>query len=125
MYAEFLEFAGLRAETAATAEEGIAKAFELTPSVIVMDLALPGMDGWEATRQLKADKRTKDVPIVVVTGHAIPDRLEAARTAGADAVLTKPLLPIALLEHLMPFIRGTDESPPHQATRKRRRRRER
>jgi CheY-like chemotaxis protein len=114
LYAEFLAFAGLRTETAATAEEGIAKAFAETPTVIIMDLALPGIDGAEATRRLKADERTKDVPILIVTGHALPDWLQVARDAGADVVLTKPLRPMDLLEKLMPFLQ--DHSEPTERT---------
>jgi len=117
MYAEFLEFAGLRTDSAATAEEGIAKALSERPNVIIMDLALPGMDGWEATRRLKADERTKDIAIVVVTGHAVPDQLQAARDAGAELVLTKPLLPMELLEKLMPFLgRPSGSTPPPERT---------
>jgi CheY-like chemotaxis protein len=124
MYAEFLEFAGLRVETATTAEEGLSKAFAEPPAAIIMDLALPGMDGCEATRRLKADARTKDVPIVVVTGHAVPDRLQDALDAGAEVVLTKPLVPMALLEKLMPFFTKPSDSrpPPEQTTGTRRRR---
>ena len=126
MYSKFLEFAGLRTDTAETAEEGLAKAFAEKPSVIIMDLALPGMDGWEATRRLKADERTKDVPIIVVTGHVVAERLREASEAGADVVLAKPLLPTQLLEKIMPFLEiPSDSTPPPEATtatRKRRRR---
>lgn len=126
MYSDFLEFAGLRTDTAETAEEGLAKAFTEKPSIIIMDLALPGsIDGWEATRRLKADGRTKDVPVIVVTGHAMPDQLKAASDAGADAVCAKPLLPTELLEKIMPFLqKPSDSTPPPDAltaTRKRRR----
>jgi CheY-like chemotaxis protein len=116
MYAAFLAFSGLRAATAATAEEGLTMAFAEPPDVIVMDLALPGMDGSEATRRLKADARTKDVPVVVVTGNAVPERLQAAVDAGANVVLTKPILPMDLLAKLMPFLKPTDSTPPPERT---------
>ena len=58
-----------------------------------MDLSLPGMDGWEATRQLKADDRTGRIPVVVLTGHALADAHTQAMMAGCDLVLTKPCPP--------------------------------
>jgi CheY-like chemotaxis protein len=63
-----------------------------------MDLSLPVMDGWEATRRLKRDPRTKTIPVLVLTGHALPEHAQAAREAGCDMVITKPCLPDQLLE---------------------------
>jgi two-component system, cell cycle response regulator DivK len=62
-------------------------------ALIVMDLTMPGMDGWEATRRLKADSQTKPVPVLVLSGHALRGAEDRARDAGADAFLTKPCLP--------------------------------
>jgi CheY-like chemotaxis protein len=58
-----------------------------------MDLSLPGMDGWEATRQLKADERTRRIPVVALTGHALAGASEGAKKAGCDSFVTKPCLP--------------------------------
>ena len=58
-----------------------------------MDLSLPGMDGWEATRQIKADPGTSAIPIVALTGHALAGASESARKAGCDSFVTKPCLP--------------------------------
>jgi CheY-like chemotaxis protein len=58
-----------------------------------MDLSLPGMDGWEATRRLKADASTTHIPIVALTGHALAGASEGARRAGCDSFVTKPCLP--------------------------------
>ena len=58
-----------------------------------MDLSLPGMDGWEATRVLKADERTKHIPVVALTGHALAGASEGAKKAGCDSFVTKPCLP--------------------------------
>jgi CheY-like chemotaxis protein len=104
MYAEFLEFAGMRTSTAASGEEGVAKALAEKPTIIVMDFGLPGIDGAEATRRLKGDPRTKDIPVVVMTAHEVVDCQRAALDAGAAAVLGKPVLPIELLEKLMAFV---------------------
>lgn len=93
MYAEYLIYSGFRVAEAGTGHEAVEKAFELHPDVILMDLSLPGMDGWAATRQLKADDRTRDIPIVVLTGHALAGASESARQAGCDAFVTKPCLP--------------------------------
>lgn len=93
LYGEYLEFCGFRVETAADGEEAIAKAGTLYPAVILMDLAMPGMDGWEAIRRLRADGRTAAVPIVALSAFAFGDEPERARTAGADLCLTKPCLP--------------------------------
>ena len=65
-----------------------------------MDLSLPGMDGWEATRRLKADERTQHIPIVALTGHALAGHAEGARQAGCDAFVTKPCLPDALVAEI-------------------------
>jgi len=63
------------------------------PDVILLDLSLPVMDGWEATRRLKADERTKHIPVLAVTGHALTGISEEARKAGCDGFITKPCLP--------------------------------
>ena len=65
-----------------------------------MDLALPRMDGWEATRRLKLDERTQHIPIVALTGHALAGHAEGARQAGCDAFVTKPCLPDALVAEI-------------------------
>ena len=71
MYAAYLQFSGYRVAEAANGLEALEKTRELMPDIILMDLALPKMDGWEATRRLKADERTRHIPIVALTGHAL------------------------------------------------------
>ncbi|MBI4266001.1 MAG: response regulator [Acidobacteria bacterium] len=93
MYAEYLLFCGFRVAEARTGGEALDRAFALQPDLILMDLSLPGMDGWEATRQLKADDRTRHVPIVALTGHALAGASEGAKKAGCDSFVTKPCLP--------------------------------
>lgn len=90
---EYLEFRGFRVATAADGQEALEKAFELLPDVILMDLSLPKIDGWEATRRLKRDERTRAIPIVALTAHALADAHERAREAGCDSVVTKPCVP--------------------------------
>jgi two-component system, cell cycle response regulator DivK len=100
MYAEYLEFSGFRVAEARNGAEALEKAFALTPDVILMDLSLPVMDGWEATRRLKADERTRAIPVVALTGHALSGHSNGAREAGCDAFVTKPCLPDALVQEV-------------------------
>lgn len=93
MYVEYLEHLGFRVLQASDGATAIATARAKRPSAIVMDLSLPGTDGWEATRVLKADPATRDIVIVVVTGHAEASSKARATEAGCDAFLTKPCLP--------------------------------
>jgi CheY-like chemotaxis protein len=93
MYAEYLQFSGVRVAEAKNGNEAVEQAFALKPDLILMDLSLPGMDGWEATRRLKADDRTKQIPIVALTGHALAGASEGAKKAGCDSFVTKPCLP--------------------------------
>jgi two-component system, cell cycle response regulator DivK len=97
MFAEYLVFSGFRVAEAATGREALDRAFELIPDLILMDLSLPEIDGWEATRHLKNDPRTNRIPIVALTGHTLAGHSRDARDAGCDAFLTKPCLPDALV----------------------------
>ena len=93
MYATCLHASGFGVVEAETGDEAVAKAIELLPDAIVMDLSLPGMDGWTATRTLKQNTRTRAIPVIAVTGNARTDAPAAAREAGCDAFLIKPCLP--------------------------------
>jgi CheY-like chemotaxis protein len=100
MYAAYLQFSGFEVAEAANGIEAIEKTHELLPDIVLMDLALPRMDGWEATRRLKNDERTRHIPIVALTGHALAGHAEGARDAGCDAFVTKPCLPDALVAEI-------------------------
>lgn len=93
MYSEYLQYSGFRVAEARNGNEALQQAFALKPDLILMDLSLPGMDGWEATRRLKADPSTQHIPIVALTGHALAGASEGARRAGCDSFVTKPCLP--------------------------------
>ncbi len=97
MCCEYLSYCGFRVAEARNGQEAIDKATELLPDLILMDLSLPGMDGWEATRRLKADDKTKKIPVVALTGHALAGHSEGAKAAGCDAFITKPCMPDALV----------------------------
>jgi CheY-like chemotaxis protein len=100
MYAAYLQFSGFEVAEATNGIEAIEKAQMLLPDIVLMDLALPRMDGWEATRRLKSDDRTKSIPVVALTGHALAGHAEGARQAGCDAFVTKPCLPDALVAEI-------------------------
>lgn len=70
---------------------GFAKALEERPDLILMDLGLPALDGWEATRRIKAHDALKHIPVVAVTSHAMADDERRARDAGCDDYLAKPI----------------------------------
>ena len=100
MYAAYLQFSGFQVAEATNGIEAIDKSIELMPDIILMDLALPKMDGWEATRRLKMDERTRHIPVVALTGHALAGHAEGARLAGCDSFVTKPCLPDALVAEI-------------------------
>jgi two-component system cell cycle response regulator DivK len=102
LYRLALASEGFEVHTAANGCEAVERARALRPHCIVMDLSLPVMDEWTATRRLKADGRTKDIPVVALTGHSLKGYEARAREAGCDAFLTKPCLP----EELSTVIRG-------------------
>jgi CheY-like chemotaxis protein len=114
MYTEYLEYSGFDVLQAANGIEALQKAVDGTPDIILMDLSLPVMDGWEATRRLKADRRTAGIPVVALTGHALEGISEGARKAGCDAFVTKPCLP----EDLVKEIRKILDLHPASASRK-------
>lgn len=94
MYAEWLTHAGFRVDEAHNGLQALERALDLAPDVVVTDLAIPGIDGFELTRRLRLDPRTREIPVLAVTGYAAfasdPGR---ARRAGCDAVLPKPCTP--------------------------------
>jgi len=97
MYAEYLKASGFRVAEAKTGLEAVAKARELRPDCILMDLSLPGIDGWEATRQLKTDHTTTQIPVVAITGHASELASRDAKAAGCFSYVLKPALPDAVV----------------------------
>ncbi|HEY1910326.1 MAG TPA: response regulator [Vicinamibacterales bacterium] len=100
MYTEYLEFSGFDVVQAGNGIEALQRAADTAPDIILMDLSLPVMDGWEATRRLKADARTAAIPVVALTGHALAGISEGARNAGCDAFVTKPCLPEDLVNEI-------------------------
>ena len=86
-----LGFAGFEVKVATNGAEGVDWAKTLLPDLIVMDLRLPGLDGWEATRRLKSQPETKHIPIIVVTADTSEKSREKAFAAGCDEYESKPV----------------------------------
>lgn len=100
-----LEEAGCEVLTAASAEAGLRLAAAERPALILMDLHLPGLTGFEATRRLKADPATAGIPVVALTADAMRETEARAIEAGCDAFLTKPLDAARLRETLRRFLK--------------------
>jgi two-component system cell cycle response regulator DivK len=118
MYTEYLEFSGFDVVEAGNGMEALQRAIDEAPDIILMDLSLPVMDGWEATRRLKADHRTASIPVVALTGHALAGISEGAKKAGCDAFVTKPCLPEDLVREIRKIL---DNHPSSSSTKKTRR----
>jgi two-component system, cell cycle response regulator DivK len=104
MLSRRLERRGYDVIVAVDGEEGVARALADGPDLVVMDLSLPGIDGWEATRQLKAAEETRSIPVLALTAHAMAGDREKALAAGCDDFDTKPVdLPrlVGKLERLL------------------------
>jgi CheY-like chemotaxis protein len=97
IYATALRYAGYEVFEAITGTEGVHQARTNRPDLILMDISVPELDGWEATAILKADPVTKHIPVIAVTAHALPGDQERSIQAGCDGYLAKPIPPAALL----------------------------
>jgi CheY-like chemotaxis protein len=100
MYRDYLEFSGFRVDTASDGREAIDKARTIDPDLVLMDLSLPGIDGWEATRLLKSDPQTRHLLVVALSAHALAADGDRAREAGCDGFIPKPCLPSDLVSHI-------------------------
>lgn len=108
MYRDYLDFAGFEVDTARDGVEAITKARAVRPDVVLMDLSLPGIDGWEATRRLRADPQTADLVIVALSAHALAAEGERARAAGCDGFIAKPCVPSDLVAHLAMYLKAAE-----------------
>jgi CheY-like chemotaxis protein len=86
--------------------EGVAKTLDEKPDLIIMDLGLPSMNGWDATRTLKSDPNTRGIPILALTANLTPDDREEAYAAGCDAFQTKPVAAESLLERIAELLKA-------------------
>jgi len=99
-YRALLEHAGWNVHEAADGEQALRLVDDLLPRAAIIDISIPGMDGWETTRRLKLDERTRDVPVLLVTGHALDEDRQRAQDLGCAAYLVKPVLPSRFVEEV-------------------------
>jgi len=103
-----LSLAGFEVKVASNGKEGVDWAKTLLPDLIVMDLRLPGLDGWEATRRLKSQPETKHIPVIVVTADISKESREKAFAAGCDEFETKPVQFEKLVKKIRSFLKQPD-----------------
>lgn len=100
MYAHFLRLSGYTALQAATGEEALELATRHVPDLILLDMSLPGMDGWEVAKRLKQDDTTRHIPVVALTAHALSPERERTEEVGCEGFLAKPCAPPDLLAEI-------------------------
>jgi two-component system, cell cycle response regulator DivK len=99
-YRALLEHAGWSVHEASDGEQALRMVDSALPRVAVIDISIPGIDGWEMTRRLKLDERTRDVPVLLVTGHALDEDRQRARDLGCSGYLVKPVPPSRFVEEV-------------------------
>ena len=97
VYSTILRHHGFRVTAALDGQEGIAKARRDLPDIILMDISIPLIDGWEVTQTLKREQATSHIPVIALTAHAMPGDRERAMEVGCDGYLAKPCEPRAVL----------------------------
>ncbi len=111
MLSRRLERRGHAVVQAVDGEQGVALAATESPDLILMDMSLPAMDGWEATRRVKAAPATASVPVIALTAHAMSGDRERALEAGCDDYDTKPVELPRLLAKMDALLAGREASP--------------
>jgi two-component system, cell cycle response regulator DivK len=104
VYRTILEHVGFCVLEARDGEEGVNRAKEHLPDLILMDISIPKIDGWEATQRLKADENTRAIPIIALTAHALEEDRQKALQAGCDGYLAKPVEPRRVVQEVERFV---------------------
>jgi two-component system cell cycle response regulator DivK len=105
-----LEIEGFAVAGAESAEEARNLLATKKPDLILMDIQLPGIDGLDFTKELKADPETSSIPVIALTAHAMPLHERAARAAGCEGFIAKPWTPKELSREVRAFLAGTSET---------------
>jgi CheY-like chemotaxis protein len=108
LYAQHLSLSGFDVIEAANGADALTSTAAQSPDLVLMDLSLPIVDGWEATRRLKSDQRTAHIPVVALTAHDGAGELERATNAGCDWFVPKPCPPDALITELRRVLASRD-----------------
>jgi CheY-like chemotaxis protein len=104
VYRTILEHVGYKVIEARDGEEGVLQARQQRPDLILMDISIPKIDGWEATQRLKSDAGTRDIPIIALTAHALEEDRQKAVQAGCDGYLAKPVEPRRVVQEVERFV---------------------
>ena len=112
IYSTVLRHTGYRVVEALDGIQAVALARSVLPDLILMDISIPEMDGWEATRILRQDPTTRNIPIIALTAHALADDRERANVVGFSAYLAKPIEPRAVVAEVRRWIGGGAGAPP-------------
>jgi CheY-like chemotaxis protein len=104
VYRTILEHVGFRVLEARDGEEGVNSARQFLPDLILMDISIPKLDGWEATQRLKSDPTTSIIPIIALTAHALEEDRQKALQAGCDGYLAKPVEPRRVVQEVERFV---------------------
>ena len=104
VYRTILEHVGYNVIEARDGEEGVSRAREHLPNLILMDISIPKIDGWEATQRLKSDDTTRNIPIIALTAHALEEDRQKAVQAGCDGYLAKPVEPRRVVQEVERFV---------------------
>jgi CheY-like chemotaxis protein len=107
MYSMYLSLQGFEVETAENGAEALARVQESAPDVILMDLSLPVMSGWDAIRALKENPETGAIPVIALTGHAMASHVARAREVGADDFAAKPCVPQDVEQKIRDLLKGS------------------
>jgi two-component system, cell cycle response regulator DivK len=108
IYSTVLRYLGYEVVEAVDGLQAVALARSEHPDLILMDISIPGMDGWEATRLLRQDPATQEIPIIALTAHALPDDRKRATEVGFTSYLAKPIEPNAVVAEVRRLLGGND-----------------
>lgn len=112
IYATILAHGGYEVIEAADGDEALRLARERSPGLILLDISIPGIDGWQVAERLKEDPSTRDISIVALTAHALPEDHRRAREVGCESYLAKPVRPRRVLEEVQRLTDGGRRSDP-------------
>lgn len=116
IYATILRHHGYDVTEATDGEEALSLARELRPPVILLDISIPGVDGWQVADRLKRDEETRGAAIIAITAHALPEDRERADDLGCESYLSKPVRPGRVLEEVRKYAGPPGEEPHREST---------
>jgi CheY-like chemotaxis protein len=110
-YAEYLSFLGYRVAQVANGEDAVIWTQQLRPDVLLLDLALPGIDGWEVARRVKGAEATRETLIIALSACVFPGDIVRAKDAGCEVFLDKPCYPQTVADEIRRLLKGRGSAP--------------